>query len=85
LSWQLAQSRLRESETKTANRAKDLFLASMSHEIRTPMNGIIGTLDVVQQSSLIAPQLELVGRRRKGGRYLLDAKRLFNRGSAARP
>jgi signal transduction histidine kinase/CheY-like chemotaxis protein/HPt (histidine-containing phosphotransfer) domain-containing protein len=59
LSWQLAQSRIRESETKLANRAKDLFLASMSHEIRTPMNGIIGALEVLHQSSLTAPQVEL--------------------------
>jgi len=71
LSWQLVQSRLRESETKLANRAKDLFLASMSHEIRTPMNGIIGTLDVLHQSSLIGPQLELVNLIRESADSLL--------------
>jgi two-component system, sensor histidine kinase and response regulator len=54
-----------------ANRAKDLFLASMSHEIRTPMNGIIGTLDVLNQSSLIGPQLELVGLIRESADSLL--------------
>jgi signal transduction histidine kinase/CheY-like chemotaxis protein/HPt (histidine-containing phosphotransfer) domain-containing protein len=71
LSWQLAQSRIREGETQLANRAKDLFLASMSHEIRTPMNGIIGTLDVLHQSSLIAPQLELVNLIRESADALL--------------
>jgi signal transduction histidine kinase/CheY-like chemotaxis protein/HPt (histidine-containing phosphotransfer) domain-containing protein len=71
LSWQLAQSRIREGETKLANRAKDLFLASMSHEIRTPMNGIIGTLDVLHQSSLVGPQLELVNLIRESADSLL--------------
>jgi len=56
---------------ENANRAKDLFLASMSHEIRTPMNGIIGTLDVLQQSSLIGPQLELVNLIRESADSLL--------------
>jgi signal transduction histidine kinase/CheY-like chemotaxis protein/HPt (histidine-containing phosphotransfer) domain-containing protein len=71
LSWQLAQSRTRERATQLANRAKDLFLASMSHEIRTPMNGIIGTLDVLNQSSLAGPQVELVGLIRESADSLL--------------
>ncbi|MDE2252615.1 MAG: response regulator, partial [Gammaproteobacteria bacterium] len=43
-----------------ASSAKSEFLASMSHEIRTPMNGIIGMVDVLMQSSLMGPQVEMV-------------------------
>jgi PAS domain S-box-containing protein len=48
-----------KSIAETANLAKSSFLATMSHEIRTPMNGIIGTADVLLQSSLKPKQMEL--------------------------
>jgi two-component system, sensor histidine kinase and response regulator len=67
------ENELREKNLalESANRAKDLFLASMSHEIRTPMNGIVGTLDVLHQSSLLGPQLELVNLIRESADSLL--------------
>jgi signal transduction histidine kinase/CheY-like chemotaxis protein/HPt (histidine-containing phosphotransfer) domain-containing protein len=54
-----------------ASGAKSAFLASMSHEIRTPMNGIIGMVDVLMQSSLVGPQVEMVGLIRESADSLL--------------
>jgi PAS domain S-box-containing protein len=54
-----------------ASSAKSEFLASMSHEIRTPMNGIIGMVDVLIQSTLMDPQVEMVGLIRESANSLL--------------
>jgi len=43
-----------------ASRAKDEFLANMSHEIRTPMNGVLGTLQLLRESTLKPDQEALV-------------------------
>ncbi len=51
---------LAKAEADSANEAKSAFLATMSHEIRTPMNGVIGMLDVLEQSSLLSHQVEIV-------------------------
>ncbi len=67
----LAEKLERLNAAESASAAKSHFVAAMSHEIRTPMNGIIGTLDVLQHSSLTGPQVELVGLIRESSDSLL--------------
>ena len=43
----------------------------MSHEIRTPMNGVIGMIEVLHQSSLVGPQVEMVNLIRESADSLL--------------
>lgn len=52
---QVGVERARESD-----QAKTDFLANMSHEIRTPINGVIGSIELLGQSTLTSSQQELV-------------------------
>ncbi|WP_241098300.1 ATP-binding protein [Providencia rettgeri] len=45
-----------------ANRAKSTFLATMSHEIRTPLYGLIGTLELLANTSLSSQQAHFIDR-----------------------
>ncbi|MGF7481278.1 ATP-binding protein [Providencia sp. SP181] len=45
-----------------ANRAKSTFLATMSHEIRTPLYGLIGTLELLANTSLSPQQAHFIER-----------------------
>jgi len=70
----LAEDRLKlaKAEAEAANIAKSSFLAAMSHEIRTPLNGVVGTIDLLDHSSLNASQHELVNTAKESSASLLS-------------
>ena len=57
-----AQRAIEEAHDRAveASRVKSEFLATVSHEIRTPMHGVLGTIDLLERTSLDAEQQELV-------------------------
>ena len=60
-----------QKAAEDANRAKSEFLANMSHEIRTPMNGVLGTVDLLLNTSLTRSQQEMARLARASGETLL--------------
>jgi chemotaxis family two-component system sensor kinase Cph1 len=54
-----------------AARAKMDFLATMSHEIRTPLSGVIGTAELLAESTLDAEQTQLLDAIQQSGADLL--------------
>ncbi len=63
---------LAKEKVEAASRAKSEFLASMSHEIRTPMNTIIGTADLLAESTLTPEQDRYVRVLKSSGETLLS-------------
>ncbi|KAJ3023840.1 hypothetical protein HKX48_000528 [Thoreauomyces humboldtii] len=55
----------------TANEAKSLYMNHLNHELRTPLNAVIGTSELLEDTTLTPPQLDLVETLRSSGAHLL--------------
>jgi signal transduction histidine kinase/CheY-like chemotaxis protein len=59
-------------EAEKASKTKSEFLSNMSHELRTPLSGIIGTMQLLSQSSLKSNQIKLLQVIEDSSSQLLD-------------
>jgi signal transduction histidine kinase len=70
---EFAQGRERMIEAReSAQRMRDLFLASMSHDLRSPLNGILGFVELLQKQELTQAQRESLAIIDRRGRELLE-------------
>ncbi len=71
-----ADERAAKQEAETANRSKDMFLATLSHEMRTPLNAIVGWLRILRQDGCnqedMREGLEVIDRNTQAQVQLID-------------
>jgi signal transduction histidine kinase len=65
------QLEMLKKEAEDASKIKSLFLANMSHEIRTPMNGIVGTIQLLQSTTLSMEQSKYITMLKESSNTLL--------------
>ncbi len=70
---EFAHGRERMIEAReSAQRMRDLFLASMSHDLRSPLNGILGFVELLKKHELRPGQVESLTIVDRRGRELLE-------------
>ncbi len=57
-------------EALAAARAKSVFVANVSHEIRTPLTTLLATAEILEDTPLDEPQLELLEKMQRSGERL---------------
>lgn len=67
-----AALRRAKSEAEFAGRVKSQFLTTMSHEMRTPLNGIIGTANLLLETTLAEEQRTLAAALKDSAEFLLQ-------------
>ena len=67
-----AELKKAKNKAERMSRTQGEFLANMSHEIRTPMNGVIGTLQLLEDTTLTESQREYVNVAYKSADALLS-------------
>jgi signal transduction histidine kinase len=72
----LADEQASRREAESANRAKDVFLATLSHEMRTPLNAIVGWLSILRnehaETRHFQEGLDVIERNTKAQVQLID-------------